>query len=238
CSANPESYSIMTYNIWHGVGIDRILDLPRTAGVIQAGNPDFVILNEVDAGTARSFAVQQADSLGKLLGLHALFGRSIDYDGGQYGNALLSRYPIVDFHIVDLSADNLLEGRSVFISRVDLLGDTITIMGTHLGLSAEEQHEQVARIINALPEYDRIILAGDFNFEDNSENYLGITNVLRDGLKEVNLEPSLTFPADKPVRRIDYIFIGAGIEALESSPVQHIERTIASDHQPQLLHFK
>lgn len=217
--------------------MDHILDLPRTARVIQAANPDFVILNEVDEGTVRSFGVQQADSLGKLLDLHALFGRSIDYDGGQYGNALLSRYPIFDFHIVDLSTDSLLEGRSVFISRIDMQGDTLTIMGTHLGLRADEQQEQVARIIQTLPEHDRIILAGDFNFEENSENYLGITHVLRDGLKEVNLGPSLSFPADNPVRRIDYIFIGVGIEALESSPFQHMAITTASDHQPQLLHF-
>jgi len=84
--------------------MDRILDLKRTA---------------------RSFGIHQADSLGKLLNLFSVFGRSIDYDGGQYGNALLSKYPIIDFRIVDLSTDSLLEGRSVFLSRIDLSGDTV-----------------------------------------------------------------------------------------------------------------
>ena len=228
----------MTYNIRHGVGMDSVLDLERTARVIKAANPDIVILNEVDEGTARAFGVLQADSLGKLLDLFSVFGRSIDYDGGQYGNALLSRYPIIDFHIVDLSTDSLLEGRTVFLSRIDVWGDTLTIMGTHLGLRAEERLEQIRRIIEVLPDHDSLVLGGDFNFEPKSENYLEIIKHLRDGLKELSLEPDLTFPADHPDRRIDYIFIGEDIEVIKATRFQHPEITAASAHQPQILHFR
>jgi len=228
----------MTYNIRHGVGMDRVLDLERTARVIKAANPDIVILNEVDDSTARSFGIHQADSLGKLLNLFSVFSRSIDYDGGQYGNALLSKYPIIDFRIVDLSTDSLLEGRSVFLSRIDLSGDTITIMGTHLGLSPEERHEQVQRIIDVLPDDDRLILAGDFNFEPYTQNYLGLVKYLRDGLKILDQAPALTFPADHPDRRIDYIFIGKSIEVVKSAGFYYPEIISASDHQPQTLHFR
>ncbi|MBT3254615.1 MAG: hypothetical protein HN995_03910 [Candidatus Marinimicrobia bacterium] len=228
----------MTYNIRHGVGLDGVLDLKRTARVIKAANADIVILNEVDHGTSRSFGVDQADSLGRLLDLFAVFGRSIDYDGGQYGNALLSRYPIIDFHIIDLSTDSLLEGRSVFLSRIDVKGDTLVIMGTHLGLSPEERWEQVERIIKTLPEQDRLILAGDFNFESDSENYIRLRKNMRDGLAEITAEPRPTFPADTPDRRIDYIFIGDGIEVTEMAEYQHPEIPTASDHLPQILHFR
>ncbi|MBT4716243.1 MAG: hypothetical protein HOB84_15865 [Candidatus Marinimicrobia bacterium] len=228
----------MTYNIRHGVGMDGVLDLERTARVISAANPDIVILNEVDEGTTRSFGVHQADSLGSLLELFAVFGRSIEYGGGQYGNALLSRYPIVDFRIVDLSTDSLLEGRSVFLSRIDIRGDTLTFMGTHLGLSAEERRVQVERIIKVMPDLDRLILAGDFNFESDSDNYIRLTKYMRDGIKKTSSTPLATFPADKPERRIDYIFIGRGISVINSGEFKHPEISTASDHRPQLLHFR
>jgi len=218
--------------------MDRVLDLERTARVIQATDPDIVVLNEVDSGTARSFGVLQADSLGALLNLHATFGRSIDYDGGQYGNALLSRYPIVNFRIVDLSTDSLREGRSIFISQIDMEGDTLTIMGTHIGLSPQERNEQINQIIEVLADEHNYILAGDFNFEPTSENYQIITRYVRDGLKELSPSPATTFPADNPDRRIDYIFVSEAIEVVQSDDFQWPEKTSASDHQPQILHFK
>jgi endonuclease/exonuclease/phosphatase family metal-dependent hydrolase len=228
----------MTYNIRHGVGMDGVLDLERTARLIKAAHPDVVILNEVDHGTARAFGVHQADSLGKALGMFAVFGRSIDYDGGQYGNALLSRYPILDFHMVDLSTDGLLEGRSVFLSLIEVEGDTLTILGTHLGLRQEEQLEQVQRIMKALPTTNRIILGGDFNLESFSESYALLISSLRDGLAELNNPPAPTFPADMPDRRIDYLFIGEAIEVVGVAEFQHPELVTASDHRPQILHFK
>ena len=238
CSSKIVSPIIMTYNIRHGIGLDGVLDLERTARVIEAAQVDIVILNEVDHGTSRSFGVHQADSLGALLDLFSLFGPSIDYDGGQYGNALLSRYPIIDFRVVDLSTDSLLEGRSVFISRIDVSGDTLVILGTHLGLSEEERLEQVQLIIQNLPKESRMILAGDFNFEPNSECYVILTQLFRDGLVEFTAEPALTFPADNPHRRIDYIFIGEDVDVVKASEFKHPEISIASDHQPQILHFR
>lgn len=238
CSSESASHSIMTYNIRHAVGMDGVLDLERTARVIKASQVDIIILNEVDQGTARSFGVHQADSLAALLNFFAVFGRSIDYDGGQYGNALLSRYPILDFHVLDLTTDSLLEGRSVFLSRIDAAGDTLSIMGTHLGLSQEERLLQVRAIIEILPEENRMILAGDFNFESNSDAYGLLTQLLRDSLAESTGVPPPTFPADKPDRRIDYIFIGEDIEVIKAVDFQHPEILTASDHQPQILHFR
>ncbi len=111
-------------------------------------------------------------------------------------------------------------------------------MGTHLGLSPEERHEQVQRIIDVLPYDDRLILAGDFNFELNTQNYLGIVKYLRDGLMVLDQAPASTFPADHPDRRIDYIFIGKNIEVVKSAGFYYSEIISASDHQPQTLHFR
>ncbi len=228
----------MTYNIRHGMGMDRELDLERTARIIASSQPDFVVLNEVDHGTARSFHVLQADSLGNTLDMDAVFGRSIDYDGGQYGNAFLSKHPILKFEIIDLSTDSLLEGRSVFLAHIDLDGDTLVILGTHLGLTPEERTNQVSIILEHLPDHERILLAGDFNFEPASDNYRRITLALRDGMMISNVPPEDTFPADEPDRRIDYIFVGSSISVINAQTPDQNEIATASDHRPQIIHFK
>ncbi len=237
CSSNPGSYTVMTYNIRHGVGLDRVLDLDRIVRVIKSVDPDIIVLNEVDHGTLRSFSVQQTDSLGRSLGMQTIFGRSIDYDGGEYGNALLTKYPVIQFRVIDLSVDSLREGRSVFISSIDLGQDTLVIMGTHLGLSPEERYQQVERIIQNLPDSKNLILAGDLNFEPESDTYRLISDHLVDGVQAVDSDTEYTFPADKPDSRIDYIFISTGINPLRLPIITVEDLTIASDHRPQILEF-
>lgn len=238
CTSARPGHTLMTYNIRHGVGLDGKLDLERTARVIRSTNPDIVILNEVDHSTLRSFGVEQADSLGSLLQMDARFGRSIDYDGGQYGNALLTRYPIISFEIIDLSTDSLLEGRSVFIAHLGVENDTMVIMGTHLGLKIEERVAQVTRILQALPNQHKLILAGDFNFEPESVTYHLLMQRLKDTHHPSEGGPRFTFPANAPKRRIDYIFIGSGIQLLNDTQVDHDELQIASDHRPLTIRFK
>lgn len=228
----------MTYNIRHGVGMDRVLDLERVARVIASVDPDILVLNEVDERTQRSMGVAQTDSLAKLLNLQGRFCRSIDYDGGFYGNALLSRYPILDLQIIDLSTDNLLEGRSVFIATLLAEPDTLKILGTHLGLDRTEQIQQINNILSILPETRNLILSGDFNLESNSEGYSHLTERLRDSYLEFSNSPANTFPADDPQRRIDYIFIGSMIEPEHINPVKSTVVNVASDHLPQVLTFK
>src|SRR5690606_14987157 len=93
-NAEPLRVRVMAYNIHHCLGIDGELDVERIAGVINAANPDLVTLQEVDNRTERSDRVDQAAELGRLTGMHARFGRAIDHQGGEYGQAILSRWPI------------------------------------------------------------------------------------------------------------------------------------------------
>src|SRR4051794_910403 len=80
---------VLTYNIHHGEGTDGRLDLGRIAGVIKSCQADVVGLQEVDQATERSGGVDQAATLSELTGLHATFGKAIDYRGGAYGLAVL-----------------------------------------------------------------------------------------------------------------------------------------------------
>ena len=86
-----EEVRIVSYNIHHGEGADRKLDLPRIASIIARQRPDYAGLQEVDSETRRSKGVDQAGELGRLLGMHAEFAQAIPFQGGGYGVAVLSR---------------------------------------------------------------------------------------------------------------------------------------------------
>lgn len=228
----------MTYNIHTGVGMDGVLDLERIAQVIQSSDTDFAVLHEVDKGTQRTFRVHQADSLGTLLAMHSRFGRSIDHDGGAYGNALVSKYPILNFEVYELETEYGFEDRTAFTAHILIQNDTLILMGTHLGLDTLERMDQVNGILKVLPPSENVILGGDFNFEPDSEPYGMITGHLLDAIKKQDGDPSNTFPADRPNRRIDYIFIGSGIE-IDADPIIYSDLIpVASDHRPQTLKFR
>ena len=91
----PDTVRILAYNIHHGEGVDRVLDLERIAALIRRVDPDLVALQEVDSVTDRTGGVDQAAELGRLTGLEPVFGRFMGYQGGAYGMALLSRWPVV-----------------------------------------------------------------------------------------------------------------------------------------------
>ena len=93
-AARAQSVTVLSYNIHHAEGMDAKIDLQRIAAVIQSVSPDVVALQEVDRETKRSGGVDQAKTLERLTGLKMVFGRAIDFEGGQYGNAVLSRLPI------------------------------------------------------------------------------------------------------------------------------------------------
>src|SRR5580704_11939398 len=91
----PRTFRVLTYNIHHGEGTDGRVDLSRLAGVMKSVQPDFVALQEVDRGTERSGGVDQLAELERLTNMHAEFGKAMDYSGGGYGVAVLSRWPLL-----------------------------------------------------------------------------------------------------------------------------------------------
>jgi endonuclease/exonuclease/phosphatase family metal-dependent hydrolase len=98
----PTRLTVMTYNIHHGEGMDKRIDLERIAAVIRAENPDFVALQEVDKGTTRVSGVDQLAELARLTNMHAVYGAAMPYQGGEYGDAVLSRWPVKSSRVVPL----------------------------------------------------------------------------------------------------------------------------------------
>ena len=86
---------VATYNIKHGRGMDGVLDLERTLATLKSLNADVIALQEVDDQARRSGGVDQASWLAERLGMHAAYGAFMDFQGGRYGLAILSRRPIL-----------------------------------------------------------------------------------------------------------------------------------------------
>ena len=84
----------MTYNIHVGVGMDKQLDLQRIADVILKEKPDLVGLQEVDRGVKRTQGIDEIVKLAQMTHMEYAFAHNLDFQGGQYGVAILSRFAI------------------------------------------------------------------------------------------------------------------------------------------------
>src|SRR4030095_7388475 len=89
-----QTVRVMSYNIHVGVGMDQKLDLERIAEVINKARPDLVALQEVDRGVRRTQGLDEIAELSRLTKMDYAFAHNIDYQGGEYGVAILSRFPI------------------------------------------------------------------------------------------------------------------------------------------------
>src|SRR5262249_33698289 len=137
-------------------GVDRRYDPLRVADTIAHYAPDVLLLQEVDEGARRSNGDRQVDLLGETLGFHhrTFFPNVAVRGGGEYGNAILSRYPIVETRNVDLTV-GWKKRRSVLhaICRVrkDGLDRTLHVYNMHLGLAAYERRIQLQSFLDSHP---------------------------------------------------------------------------------------
>lgn len=90
----PTQLRMLSYNIHHAEGVDQKLDLERITSVILSVTPDLVGLQEVDQKATRSGSIDQPAELARLRKMNVAFGANIPLQGGHYGNAVLSRFPV------------------------------------------------------------------------------------------------------------------------------------------------
>lgn len=224
---------VLSYNIHHGRGTDGVVDLERIAGVIRGCAADVVLLQEVDDRTDRTGRIDQTAELGRLTGLHAEFGRQIDFQGGRYGQAILSRTPLEEPRVHVLSGDPDRETRIAFSVRTTVAGRPLVVVGTHLHHRDPTARLEQARAIEALDlGAGPAILGGDLNAVPGSEPLAALLASWR----STTDEPQPTFPAGEPVRQIDFIlYRAAGV--LEPGEVRVLDEPVASDHRPILAEF-
>lgn len=228
----PLRLRVLSYNIHHGAGTDGRLDLPRIARTITAAEPDIVALQEVDRGTDRTQRVDQAAELSRLTEMHVVFGANIDYDGGQYGNAVLSRYPILRQENHLLPSPRGGEQRGVLQVEIELPGidPPLMLLATHLDHRPNDvERRESAAAINRLAA-DRpdqpALLAGDLNDTPESatlERLAAEWNRAGEGALP-------TVPVDDPTRQIDFILYRPQ-DRWRVVDVRVLDERLASDHR-------
>jgi endonuclease/exonuclease/phosphatase family metal-dependent hydrolase len=226
----------MTYNIHHcnppSKEASGGIDLEAIVMVIRREAPDLVALQEVDVYTSRSGPVNQATEIARRLGMKAFFGKAIDYGGGAYGVAILSRYPLADTVVVRLpaGADPKSEARVLAMAKVTLPQGTAMRFGTtHLDVrNARTRESQVREILKvAAGETLPFIVAGDFNAAVSSP----AISLLDEHLTRTCQQCEPTIPVLNPNRAIDFIAY------TRASPFRVLTQKVvperyASDHLP------
>lgn len=232
--AKGRELRVMTYNIQTGVGLDKRLDLARVAEVIKKERPDLVGLQEVDRGVERTHRVDEIAELARLTGMEYAFADNLRYQGGWYGVAILSRLPVERIDHWRYANTREPRRRGFLRVRVRLDGRDLDFVTTHLDWQHEDGRVFEARqLLDALRDDDApLVITGDFNEEPDAQAYKLTHARFADAWAEAHAgrdADGRTYPADKPAKRIDYVFYSAGRFRVKGARVID---TRASDHRP------
>jgi endonuclease/exonuclease/phosphatase family metal-dependent hydrolase len=217
---------VMTYNIQGHAAARRQDHVPKLAEVIAGAAPDIVGLQEVHCRT-RAFSGDQGEQLAALTGLTLVFGKSCAMDGGDYGNAVLTRGRVLRSQTHPLPGSG--EPRSLLQADIELNGGTFTFFVTHLAawgrLLRVARLRQIAELGDitargSLPH----VLVGDFNVAPAAEE---MRVLLSHGhLRMCGEQREPTFPMTR--QRLDYVFCDPRWEFIGSDVI----RRGPSDHWP------
>ncbi len=228
---------ILCYNIHHANPPSRpdFIDLQAIANVIKQQQPHLVALQEVDVHTMRSGkSSNQAQELARLTGMKAFFAKAIDYEGGEYGVAILSKLPMEEMKNTPLpTADGTGGEHRTLATAVITLpqGNKIVFACTHLDAQRQDTNRflQINKIVEVLQlEKLPVVVAGDFNAVPSTpvikklDEFFTRTCITNCGF---------TVPVINPSKTIDFIAVkpGAAFNVIEH---QVIDEKYASDHLP------
>ena len=240
-------YKVISFNMCHGDNNNGIIDVANQANVIKQYNPDLILLQEVDICTQRSLYKNELSEFKKNIGFdYSCHGANIPYKGGWYGNAILSKYPI-------LSSENYLssfsklsnETKGMQHAEININGRIINVFNTHLPVYEEERVVFAESLLNMMKRNDisgDMILAGDFNFGviplgshrynfEKKDSYIEYEKIL-EVFKDANFKDN-TWPTGNPIADIDKVFYNGNIELIT---VKRLNVDI-SDHYPIYAEF-
>jgi len=237
CPASPatakRTLRVMTYNIHVGVGMDKKLDLQRIADVINAARPDLVGLQEVDRGVKRTEGKDEIVELAALTRMEYAFAPNLDYQGGKYGVAILSRSPIKNTEHRMFENKREAERRGMLRVEVEVEGKTLNFVTTHLDYQFEDgrlfETEQMLKFLDGVK--GATIVVADLNDVPAGSAYKLMRTKFEDAWVTSGAKTDgFSYPADKPVKRIDHIFYRSRdrVRARKSWVIE----TLASDHIP------
>jgi len=228
----------MSYNIHHGEGTDRKIDLDRIARLILEHQADVVALQEVDRGVARTDRRDLPNELAALTRMTCVFSNNFAYQGGEYGNAVLTRFPVRTWTNTHYHMLRPGEQRGVLQIRLDLPGNRpLLFLSTHLDFRPDDAERlsniaELEAIARAQPDIPMLV-CGDFNDVPGSPTHQAMARLFDDAWQLVGQGDGFTIPSTKPNKRIDYIWIR------RPAPLhpRHawVPASLASDHLPPVV---
>lgn len=237
---NSQTLKLLTYNIRHAQNNSGDIDVKSLADFILKLNPDLVALQEVDSVCNRSKKIDITAELGKLTGMYYYFGKAMNYDGGGYGEAILSRLPIISITTLALpiQPDKKREPRAAIEAVVEIAkGKTIKFIATHLD-HLEDETDRLMQTQFLADRYSNeaipFIISGDLNALPDSKAMQILYKVATQPAKDKNI---LTFPADVPVKKIDYFLLSKNYK-WQCTKFDVPEEKHLSDHRPVLMELR
>jgi len=242
---------VLSYNIHRAIGVDRRFRPERIVEIIESHDPDVALLQEVDEGVPRSRELNLGRELAQALGYeHYAIGHNVKLRRGRYGNATLSRLPILRERNIDLTIGiRKRRGCQHTLIAVPGLGGRLRrleVFNLHLGLSAREREKQVgllqrAREFASLPFSVPCVVGGDFNdwryrlrpFFVNMLAFRSATG--GDGRSE---RAMATFPSFFPQGGLDRIYFRGPLRLVSARRCRLALSRVASDHLPVVAEFE
>jgi endonuclease/exonuclease/phosphatase family metal-dependent hydrolase len=238
---------VMTYNIHRAIGLDRRFAPERILRIVDSHQADVVLLQEVDDGAPRSRELDLAMELARALGYpHFAIGHNVTLRKGRYGNATLSRYPILRERNIDLTIGYWKRrGCQHTAIAVGAHAKRLEIFNLHLGLSARERVRQIAllarsRELASLPLDVACLVGGDFNdwrslLRPLFAGPLGFRSATERSAS--GQRPLPTYPSFLPTGPLDSIYYRGGLRLLQARRCRLRLSRIASDHLPVIADF-
>lgn len=253
-NTNNPTLKFATYNIGKNEASNNVNDFGKLIDAIGKLDADVISVTEIDKNTRRSGNIDQLKTLADALKLHYAFGDVLEFDGGQYGIGLLSKYPIAKSQLVKLPSGDA-EQRGVLIAEVHKPGfeHPIIVMTTHLDWQKDPTIRlmQVRRIMDlaigdAPSDFPDIasavkILAGDFNStarEQPMQELKAMWNIVDD-----DLEDHRSWPAINPALDLDHILTWRG-QKWHAKSISVMNNSVSykwsavSDHLPVVAELK
>lgn len=219
---------LMTWNIHGGIGPDGRFDLDRVTAVIKRHDPDVIAIQEVDSRRRLPGARSPFDILREALGEHGVDAKSITTADGDYGQMLVSRWPLRGTEVHDISHANR-EPRRAIETEVCSDAGSFRAIAAHLGLSLAERRFQAQRLLEIVKKHPTTtIMLGDFNdwFWPGS-----LRNALRHEFPARTRHS--TYPSWLPLLRLDRVFCWPRHIMLRSFVDRSARRV--SDHLPVIV---
>ncbi|MDQ3264690.1 MAG: endonuclease/exonuclease/phosphatase family protein [Myxococcota bacterium] len=233
---------IASYNIHSGIGTDGRFDLERIGLVLQEIGADVVALQEVGDFRNKTPSEQHPELLADLLGMHMAFGPNVVRKGRRYGNAILSRLPILKSKNYDLSVGRR-EPRGALRCDLDLGGgDILHVFALHLGLGIGERRRQEGLLLSSdilgdAVRPDPVVLCGDFNYWGGGPVPSMVLKALHDPALLLD-SPRNTYHSKVPFFRLDRMFVDEQVRPLWVHPHRTPLSILASDHLPLVMRFE